>query len=111
VTLQLDLPVRYKAPGAERIFRWNLTKYLNGDTISTLDSVVVSPSGGVEVLDQTLASPRITVKLGGGTLGQSYIVTAKFTPRGRGEGRAQLQPHDCSNIRRPSWPSRLVTSF
>lgn len=81
--LKIVLPIRFKAPGAEKLFRLNLTKYLNGDTIAAVTDVTISPTG-LTVLDRSNTLTTITVKLGGGVLGTEYLVTAKFT-RGDGE--------------------------
>jgi hypothetical protein len=75
---------RWKDPDEEKIFGfdWN-TKYLKSTDIIA-SSIWILPSGLVEV-SKSNTTTTTKIKLGGGTLGETYTITNRITTVTSGE--------------------------
>lgn len=71
------IPVFEKSPTAEISIPLDWTKYLNGATISSVAATV--PSGLTTISGASANPTQTTIKLGGGTLYQTYRVKFQVT--------------------------------
>jgi hypothetical protein len=77
MTCDPEFPIRFKSPGADRVYRLNLAKYLGVDTIVSFTNP--SLSSDLTIVSSSHTDTTISLKISGGTLEVDYVVTTRFT--------------------------------